>query len=255
MEPWTIGVPIVAAAAASIGAWGAFSQSSQLFGPVLWRLPAEPTKKIALTFDDGPNPAITPRLLDLLERHNARSTFFIIGQYAAQCPDLVREIAARGHLIGNHTHTHPDLVWLSSARIRMELRQCDEAVAAALAGGQSSSAGNATQTHPVTRGSNALAMPWMRPPFGFRGPQLRGVTRAMGFRGVVNWSLRSYDWKPQPPARLIARLAHVRARDIVLMHDGDHRVLGGDRAHVVTALEHWLPRWRDAGFEFVTIAP
>jgi peptidoglycan/xylan/chitin deacetylase (PgdA/CDA1 family) len=77
-------------------------------------------------------------------------------------------------------------------------------------------------------------------------------------RGVVMWSKIGWDWTPQPPERLIARLARVarpdRSRgDIVVLHDGDHRTLGGDRRHVVAALEHWLPRWRDAGLEFVTI--
>jgi peptidoglycan/xylan/chitin deacetylase (PgdA/CDA1 family) len=214
----------------------------------------ESPRRIALTFDDGPNPAITPRLLDLLGRYNARATFFIIGRYAAQCPDIVRAIAARGHLLGNHTNTHPDLIWLSRASIEQELRQCEEAAGAALAGGKSSPASNTQPTPNKVGSASTLAMPWMRPPFGFRGPQLKSVTSAMGFRGMVTWSRRSYDWKPQHPERLIARLAQVRARDIVLMHDGDHRAQGGDRAHVVTALEHWLPRWRDAGLEFVTIA-
>jgi peptidoglycan/xylan/chitin deacetylase (PgdA/CDA1 family) len=261
VNPWTIGVPIVVAAGAGLGAWGAVAPSSQLFGPVLRRLPAaagaETTPEhagraashaIALTFDDGPNPAITPRLLDLLARHDASATFFVIGRFAAKCPELVREIAARGHLLANHTHTHPNLIWLSRARIAQELRQCEEAVGEALGAAVSSS-------RKVAHGASALTMQWMRPPFGFRGPQLGGVTRALEFRGVATWSRLCYDWKPQPAERMIARLARVRARDIVLMHDGDHRALGGDRAHVVTALEHWLPRWRDAGLEFITISP
>ncbi|MGB6199426.1 MAG: hypothetical protein WBF35_07755, partial [Candidatus Acidiferrales bacterium] len=90
-------------------------------------------------------------------------------------------------------------------------------------------------------------------PYGFRGPQLRGAVRRAGLAGVAMWSLTCYDWKPQPAARLIARLGRLRGGDIALLHDGDHRALGGDRAHVVTALEYWLPRWRDQGLEFVTI--
>jgi peptidoglycan/xylan/chitin deacetylase (PgdA/CDA1 family) len=77
-------------------------------------------------------------------------------------------------------------------------------------------------------------------------------------RGIVMWSRICWDWKPQPAERLIARLARAARPggshgDVVVLHDGDHRALGGDRHHVVTALEHWLPRWRDAGLEFVTI--
>jgi peptidoglycan-N-acetylglucosamine deacetylase len=253
MDPWTIGVPsIVAAAGAGFGAWGAVAPRSQLFGAVLRRLPAaaedEQSRRIALTFDDGPNPATTPRLLDLLARYDAPATFFVIGQFAAKCPEIVREIAARGHLLANHTHTHPNLIWMSRARIAQELRQCEEAVGDAL-GAVVSTASK------VAHGANALTMQWMRPPFGFRGPQLFGVTRALGFRGVATWSRLCHDWKAQPPARVIARLAHVQPGDIILMHDGDARLLRGDRAHVVAALEHWLPRWRDADLEFVTIAP
>jgi peptidoglycan/xylan/chitin deacetylase (PgdA/CDA1 family) len=246
MEQWLIGVPIAVAAGAGFGAWAAVAPSSQLFGAVLRRLP-ESARGIALTFDDGPNPAITPRLLDLLERYNARATFFVIGRFAAKCPDLVREIAARGHLLANHTHTHPNLVWHSQERITQELRQCEDAVAEALGGAT-------TRSRAVEHGGSTLTMQWMRPPYGFRGPQLASVTSALGFRGVATWSHLCKDWIPQPAERISARLARVRARDIVLMHDGDHRALGGDRAHVIAALEHWLPRWRDSGLEFVTIS-
>ena len=98
----------------------------------------------------------------------------------------------------------------------------------------------------------------MRPPYGYRSPLLDGEVRRAGMQGVVMWSKICWDWKPQPPERLIGRLARVARPggshgDIVVLHDGDHRALGGDRHHVVAALEHWLPRWRDAGIEFVTI--
>ena len=87
---------------------------------------------------------------------------------------------------------------------------------------------------------------------------LRGEIRRVGMQGVVMWSKICWDWKPQPPDRLIERLSSVARPDrpqgdIVVMHDGDHRALDGDRHHVVAALEHWLPRWRDAGMEFVTM--
>jgi peptidoglycan/xylan/chitin deacetylase (PgdA/CDA1 family) len=98
----------------------------------------------------------------------------------------------------------------------------------------------------------------MRPPYGFRSPALDGEVRRAGLSGVVMWSLICGDWKPQPADRLIVKLAQAaRASsprgDIVVLHDGDHRALGGDRAHVVSALENWLPRWNDAGIQFVTI--
>ena len=85
-----------------------------MFGPTL-RCTAD-AKKLALTFDDGPNPAVTSRLLDLFDRYSARVTFFLVGKYARACPDLVREMAVRGHVLGNHTQTHPNLIFLFGER-------------------------------------------------------------------------------------------------------------------------------------------
>ena len=235
LNPWPIAGSAGALAAAGIAAWGAVAPSSQLYGPTLRR--TDNAEKIALTFDDGPNPAVTPRLLDLFERYSARATFFLIGKFARACPDLVREISARGHLLGNHTDSHPNLFFQSPAKIRGELTRCQDAVAKA---------------------TGAAPPLWMRPPYGFRNPLLGGEVRRAGMKGVVMWSKICWDWKPQPPGQLIERLAAVAQPglpygDIVVLHDGDDRALGGDRHHVVAALEHWLPRWRDAGREFVTI--
>ncbi len=203
--------------------------ASQVFGPTTRRT-GDPSA-MALTFDDGPNPAVTPRLLDLLSRHNVRATFFLIGKFVRACPALAAEISARGHAIGNHTETHPNLVWLSPRRIAEELERCSEAIAAAT-------------------GREAR---WMRPPYGYRGPQLAAVIRRLGSAGVMMWSAMARDWKPQPAELVIERLRRARGGDIVLLHDGDRRRLGGDRRHTVTALEFWLPRWRDAGIRLVAL--
>jgi len=224
-----------AAAAAGLAAWGAVAPSSELFGPTLRH--TDSPRKIALTFDDGPNPAVTPKLLELFDRHSVRATFFLIGKFARACPELVREISARGHSIGNHTDTHANLFLKMPPGIRVELARCQDAIADAIHG----------------------APPrWMRPPYGYRNPLLWGEIRHAGMQGVMMWSKFCRDWKPQPPQRLIETLSRVarpgqRHGDILVMHDGDHRALGGDRRHVPVALEHWLPRWRDAGLEFVTM--
>jgi peptidoglycan/xylan/chitin deacetylase (PgdA/CDA1 family) len=206
-----------------------------LFGPTVRH--TDSPRKLALTFDDGPNPAVTSHLLELFDRYSVRATFFLIGRFVRACPGLVQEMAARGHLLGNHTDTHANLFLETRAGIRNELLRCQGAIA------------EATHAEPPR---------WMRPPYGFRNPLLQGEVRRAGMQGVVMWSKIGRDWKTQPPARLIERLARVGRRDrlhgdIVVLHDGDHRALGGDRHHVAGALEHWLPRWRDAGFEFVTI--
>jgi len=221
----------IAALAGGVGlaAWGVAAPSSELFGPTLRRLPR--AGALGLTFDDGPNPTITPRLLDLLDRYHARATFFLVGKHVRATGGLAREIVARGHTLGNHTDTHPKLIWLSPQRIREELERCQDSIAEA----------------------TGCCAAWMRPPYGFRGPQLDRVVRRGGWSGVAMWSLTGYDWNPQPAQPVIRRLRRARPGDIVLLHDGDHRALGGDRTQTLGALEYWLPRWRDAGIDFVSL--
>lgn len=214
---------------AGIFAWAAMAPSAQLFGATLRRT-GDPST-MALTFDDGPNPAVTPGLLQLLGRHDAHATFFLIGRHTRAFPQLAREISERGHAVGNHTETHPALTFLSRRRIADELDRCEEAL------------------HSAT----GKPVRWMRPPYGFRGPQLDGVVRGRGGAGVVMWSAMAYDWKPQPAERVIKRLRGARGGDIVLLHDADHRQLEGDRTHTVAALEYWLPRWKDMGIRFVSV--
>src|SRR5215472_115216 len=123
MNPWLIEAPAATLlAAAGITAYGAVYPRAQLFGPTLCR--TNSPRKLAITFDDGPNPAITPKLLDLLDRYEAKATFFVIGRFVRECPELVRETVARGHVAGNHTDTHANLFWLSPAQITVELRLC-----------------------------------------------------------------------------------------------------------------------------------
>lgn len=218
-----------ASAAGGIFAWGAAVPSAQLFGRTVRR--TGDASSMALTFDDGPNPAVTPDLLDLLDRHDVRATFFLIGKRVTEFPDIAREIAARGHTIGNHTHGHPGLTLLSSTRITDELSRCDDAIA------------DAVNIRPR----------WMRPPFGLRGPQLQRVIRRRRRIGVAMWSRWARDWKPQPTHVVIQSLAAARGGDIVLLHDGDHRTSRGDRRHTIEALEYWLPRWKDAGINLLKL--
>ncbi|HTZ99146.1 MAG TPA: polysaccharide deacetylase family protein [Candidatus Aquilonibacter sp.] len=218
-----------ACAASGSFAWAAVAPVSQIFGPTIRRTGDEST--VALTFDDGPNPAVTPALLDLLERHEVHATFFVTGEHVRAFPDLAREIARRGHTIGNHTDSHRHLVFCTAAEIAAELDRCDDAIRAA------------TGQKPR----------WMRPPFGFRGPALRGAIKRWGGLGVVMWSALAWDWKPHAAERVIGHLRRVKGGDIVLLHDGDFREREGDRRHVVDALEHWLPRWKDSGMLFATL--
>jgi peptidoglycan-N-acetylglucosamine deacetylase len=210
-------------------AWGAVAPSSQLFGPTI-RHTCTPST-IALTFDDGPNPAATPSLLELLDRHSARATFFLIGERVAAAPSIAKEIAARGHTVGNHTYAHLNLTFRSAGNISAELERCDDAIEAAI--------GHKPR--------------WMRPPFGYRSPLLGSIVQRRGGAGIVMWSRSARDWNLQPAASVIHRLRRTRGGDIVLLHDGDHRAPEGERRHTLAALEHWLPRWKDAGVRFVTL--
>ncbi|PYR45562.1 MAG: polysaccharide deacetylase family protein [Acidobacteria bacterium] len=220
-----------AALAACGSAWAACHPASQLFGPTITGVPA--SSGIALTFDDGPNPAITPLLLDTLDRHRAHATFFLIGRWVRANPSLAAETAARGHTIGNHTDTHPNTIWLPTRRIVDELIRCQEAI----------------------EKSGVPSPALTRPPWGFRGPQFNAAVERSGLKRVVMWSLMGRDWSPRGKRHLIARLQRVRGGDILVLHDGDHAADRADRRETVRALEHWLPRWRDAGLQCVALQP
>lgn len=240
-----IGVPLAAAAGlAGMMAYGAVYPQAQIFGPTVCR--TRSAKHLALTFDDGPNPGVTPQLLDLLAMHNATATFFLVGKFVRDCPALVKEIAARGHAIGNHTDTHPNLFFCSPRETYEELRRCQEAI------------------HRVT-----WAVPrWFRPPFGFRSLWVGEIAQRHGLHTAM-WTRIPGDWRAKPSAWLIEKMKPITTAaqqelpkaaqggttsgQVICLHDGDFRRLNGDRLHTVEALAYWLPRWRDLGLEFVTM--
>ena len=227
-------------------AYGAVQPRAQLFGRSVCRTNAP--QKLALTFDDGPNPAITPKLLDLLDRHHAKATFFLVGKFVREVPGLAKEIAARGHLIGNHSDTHPNLFFCGRKKTRTELLRCSE----------------------VIRQTTGDEPRWFRPPFGFRSPWLGAIVQQQHMR-MVMWTLLPGDWRNKSAEWLIERMqpisAHARiklprapgyggrlAGDVLCLHDGNYRQQNADRTRTLAALEFWLPRWRDLGLEFVTIS-
>jgi len=222
------------AAAASVGATAAGYQSmaptGQWFGRSFCRAPRG-SKQIALTFDDGPNDPHTLNLLDVLSKHRVHATFFLIGQYVRRRPDIVAEVAKQGHVIGNHTFTHPLLTVQSASRIREEIVQCGSAI------------NDAVGEH-----SNLF-----RPPWGGRRPGVFRIVRQLGLEPVM-WNITSHDWRAPSVEFVEQNVApKVGGGDVILLHDGGHASFGADRSHTVAAVDRLLTRYQAEAYSFVTI--
>jgi peptidoglycan/xylan/chitin deacetylase (PgdA/CDA1 family) len=196
--PWVLGG--IAANHAALAAAG-FLPRSRLLGPNLARLPESAARRaeVALTFDDGPDPEVTPRVLDALDAAGLKATFFLIGERAARHPALAREIVRRGHAVENHSHRHSTAFgWYGPGRARREIEAAQGAIA------------DATGVAPV----------YFRAPFGIRNPLLDPALARLGLR-YVSWTRRGFDTVARDPQRVLDRLTRgLTAGDILLLHDG-----------------------------------
>jgi peptidoglycan-N-acetylglucosamine deacetylase len=225
-----LGLAVAAGAAAISAGYQSMAPTGQWFGRAFCGLPRG-SKRVALTFDDGPNDPHTLRLLDLLAKHRVQATFFLIGRYVKQRPDIAQAIAGQGHVIGNHTFTHPLLIFQPGSRVRQEILQCREAIS------------NAVGEH-----SNLF-----RPPWGARRPGTFQIVRQLGLEPVM-WNVTGYDWNATSADYIEKRVAgEIRGGDVVLLHDGGHAALGADRSKTVEAVDWLITRYKSEGFEFVTI--
>jgi peptidoglycan-N-acetylglucosamine deacetylase len=231
----TLGAAALAGLAAGGFAYASRWPASRIFGEALIA-PSRPGE-LALTFDDGPSLAWTPRLLDALAANDVRATFFLLGERAQAAPDLVRHIAAAGHLIGNHSWSHPDLSRSSSSRIRDELKRTQDA---------------------LTQIAGAPVQ-FFRPPFGARRPAVFRIAHELGLQPVL-WNAMTSDWSEPSADRIASNLRtkienlsrRGRAANIVL-HDGGHRDANANRAPSVAAaaalVAHYAKSHRFVAFD------
>ena len=217
------------AAAVVIGgaAHGAFHRNSPIFGSAIHRL-ATHDLAVALTFDDGPNPAATPLVLDALAERGVKATFFILGRHAERWPDLVARAAAEGHALGNHGYYHRKLHLRSPAYVRRDLELGTNAMVKA----------------------GAPKPGFFRAPHGFRSPWVTHIARTLGQR-TVGWSLGVWD-SDRPGVDEIARRTVEGASPgaILLLHDGDGYDPDGDRLQTAQAVPLLVDRLLDRGYRF-----
>ncbi len=204
---------------------------STLLGPNLTRL-AGPARAVALTFDDGPHPEVTPAVLDRLERRGARATFFCIGGKVAAHPELAAEAHRRGHAVENHTYRHPYAFGFYGRRaMEREIARAQDAIA----------------------GATGRAPRLFRAPVGIRNPWLDPVLARLDLR-LVSWTRRGLDTVRSDPRRVAASLlGGLAAGDILLLHDGSSARDAGGRAVALEALDRVLDGLEAAGLVSVPI--
>jgi len=227
--PWVV-VALVADHVLVVGA--SLLPRSRWLGPNLTRLPGDPGDRVALTFDDGPDPDVTPAVLDLLDTHGATATFFVIGERALRHPDLVAEIVRRGHRVENHTFSHPHGFWfLPPAALAAQLDRVQEAVKAAC---------GHTPVH--FRAPAGIRPPWLQPFLARRGLDL------------VSWTRRGLDTVSRDPEWVAGRLLRgLRPGDILLLHDRGSARDGEGSPVVLGALPRVLEGVAAAGLRAVAL--
>lgn len=203
-------------------------------GPNLIRLPASAAKRaeVCLTFDDGPDPQVTPQVLDLLDRYRAKASFFCIGARAAAFPETVREIARRGHSVENHSYGHPLAFALyGMSRLRREIESAQAVIA----------------------GITGRAPRFFRAPAGFRSPLLDPVLARCGMR-YVSWTRRGYDAVRRDPVQVLQQLVRgMAAGDVLLLHDGTYTRTKAGEPVVLAVLPALLEQLAARGLKSVSL--
>lgn len=212
------------------GLWGAYAPNSRLFGPVVGRGPRG--RVIYLTFDDGPNPPVTERILEILELEQVPATFFMVGRHVDRYPATALAAAQAGHEIGNHTYSHIKLHRTGQRKTAEEIRRGHEVITAAT--------GSAPRC--------------FRAPHGYRSPLVTRVTAGYGYQ-TFGWTMGVWD-SARPGAEAIRTRVRERLSpgSIVLLHDGDGYAPGGDRSQTADALRGILTDVRSAGYQLQSLS-
>jgi peptidoglycan-N-acetylglucosamine deacetylase len=215
-----------AAGGAAVLAHGALAPNSPVFGPVVSRGPRD--RALYLTFDDGPNPHTTERIVRLLLREQVPATFFMVGLHAERYPEAARLVARAGFEVGNHTQTHKRLALAGPVRTEWEVRAAHQAIVRAA----------------------GVAPTCFRAPHGYRNPYLRRAVAAYRYR-VFGWTFGVWD-TDRPGSAVIRRRMRrdLRPGAILLLHDGDGYDPEGDRSQTADALPGIIEDCRAAGYAF-----
>ncbi len=188
--------------------------------------PKPGSKMVALTFDDGPWPVYTEKILDVLAEHDAKATFFMLGIRAKRKPEVAARAAREGHLVASHSLSHRSFATSSPKEIKRQIE-----------GGRT-----------AVKQATGVDSPWLRPPYGSMSGPAWKVAKKTGSK-VVRWSVDSEDWKKPGAGKLAKRVVkRVKPGSVVLFHDG-----GGDRSQTVAALPVIIERLRAKGYVFVTV--
>lgn len=183
--------------------------------------------KIALTFDDGPHPRVTPKILKILEKYGVKATFFVVGENVEYYPEVIESVVAAGHEIGNHTYSHPHISRLDEKTLAQEISKCDKAITDAV----------------------GVHSKLFRPPEGVIDNAVKVISSTNDY-SVILWRVDTRDWAGTSADEIEKNVTkNVRSGDIILMHDYISK-----NCHTVEAVERIIPVLLKRGYKFVTVS-
>jgi peptidoglycan/xylan/chitin deacetylase (PgdA/CDA1 family) len=210
-----------------------FDQAVIVRRGTVFRVPTA-EKLVALTFDDGPSPVWTPKILDQLKKAGIKATFFMLGEHVARYPDIARRVAVEGHEIGNHSYNHHVLLYYTTDELEAEIKDAEKTI----------------------KDVTGKTTVYFRPPKAWLTDAEKRKIKRMGYT-VVLWSLNSKDWVTFDDKHIRRYLLrHIHPGDIILFHDsgGAFAVEGGDRRETVKTIFRLSEQLRDRGYRFVTVS-